>query len=128
MGSKAFTVTVDLYKERWSMALKREWSGMDHQPHGHFNAPGDITDKQLEELTKETKRQKIDKATGKTVGFEWYRPKGAKNELWDLLVYNSAALDMIAYDVCCVKYNEPSVLWGAFWNLCEAEALFFEVA
>ncbi len=126
MGSRAFGITVDLYKDRWSAALRRQWddeSGI--QPHGHFNAPQDATDKQLRELTVEVKRERIQKSTGKRIGFEWYRPSGAANELWDLLVYSNAALDLIATNVCRDQLQLESVNWQEFWERAEQDELFF---
>ena len=80
----------------------------------------DATDKQLKELTSEIKREKIEKSTGKRVGFEWHR-RGA-NELWDLLVYNNAALDLIAWDHCRRVLLLEFVSWPTFWDDCEGAA------
>ena len=120
MGTLAYSITVDLYKERWAAALRGVWSGQGMQPIGHFNAPIDCTDKQLKELTVETKREKVD-STGKRVGFEWYRPSGAKNELWDLLIYASAALDIIAWGICRQHFQLDFVNWPGFFNLLEQQ-------
>jgi len=131
MGTVAFSVTVDLYKERWHGALKRNWSGIDRQPTGHFNAPRDADDKQLKELTAESKRPKVHKTTGRRIGFEWHRPSGSRNELWDLLVYNAAALDMLAWNVCVGQLEMDNVNWPEFWHLCkegnaEGGPMFYE--
>jgi phage terminase large subunit GpA-like protein len=88
LGTVGYQINVGLYKDRWSSSLRRGWDQQGLQPEGYFNAPLDCTDKQLKELTVETKREKIEKTTGRRVGFEWHRPSGARNELWDLLVYN----------------------------------------
>jgi phage terminase large subunit GpA-like protein len=125
MGTKAFHVTVDLYKERWAARLRRPWDGMSRQPDGHFNAPADLPDKMLEELTKETKQPRKD-SSGKTVGYEWFRPQGARNELWDLLVYNNAALEMVMWDVCTGQLGLEYVNPEAFWEIAETEKLFFD--
>ncbi|HET9954164.1 MAG TPA: terminase gpA endonuclease subunit [Polyangiaceae bacterium] len=125
MGTVAFHIFVDLYKDRWSAALRRGWEGEGVQPHGHFNAPSDITDQQLRELTVEVKREIIEKASGKRVGFEWFRPSGAANELWDLLVYNNAALDLIAWDVCRNQLGSETVSWQDFYDQAEQNKLFF---
>lgn len=125
LGSFAYGVTVNIYKERWHAALRRQWDGMGIQPEGHFNAPMDATDAELKELTVETKHAKIEKATGKRLGFEWKRPSGAANELWDLLVYNNAALDLIAWDLMCNQLGRESVSWPEFWALL-ANGHFFE--
>jgi phage terminase large subunit GpA-like protein len=126
MGTTAIGITVDYYKDRWSAALKQSWNGQDPQPQGHFNAPIDTTDAQLKELTVEVKREKIDKATGKRIGFEWYRPSGAKNELWDLLVYAYAALDVLAWDHCLNQLQAESVNWGEFYKAALEQDLYFQ--
>lgn len=118
-GTVGYGVTVDLYKDRWSAALRRGWDGVSLQPPGHFNAPVDITDKQLKELTAEIKREKIEKVTGKRIGFEWHRPNGAANELWDLLIYNNVALDLIAWNESRMA-GFDSTNWPAFWDDCVA--------
>lgn len=125
MGTVAFSVTVDLYKDRWSGALRRAWDAEGQQPHGHFNAPIDVTDKQLKELTVEVKRERIEKATGKRIGFEWFRPSGSSNELWDLLIYNNAALDLIAFNICRQQLGMEFVNWQAFYDRIEQDQLFF---
>lgn len=127
MGTTAYGITVDLYKDRWSAALRRGWdASQGQQPSGHFNAPLDATDQQLRELTVETKRQKIEKGTGRRLGFGWHRPSGAANELWDLLIYGNAALDLIAWDVCRNHLGLDAVSWSAFYDLLEEQRIFFE--
>lgn len=129
MGTTAYNVTVDLYKDRWSAALRRGWDTQSIQPAGHFNAPVDASDKQLRELTAEIKRERIEVRTGKRLGWEWHRPSGSANELWDLLIYNSAALDLIAWDVCRRQLGLEFVNWPAFYDLCaEHKPFFFEPA
>jgi phage terminase large subunit GpA-like protein len=125
MGTGAWGITVDRYKDRWSASLKHGWDGQSLQPEGHFNAPHDATDAQLKELTVEVKRQKIQKTTGKIEGFEWHRPSGSANELWDLLVYGNAALDLIAHSWCVEEREMPSVNWIAFYDYCLNERPYF---
>lgn len=125
-GIMAYGITVDLYKDRWSASLRKSWDGMSQQPHAHFNAPIDISDKVLKELTAEVKREKIEKATGKRVGFEWHRPSGSANELWDLLIYNNAALDLIAWDLSQLSELDFTN-WPAFWDACEHQHLYFKL-
>src|SRR6185503_1778865 len=120
----AFGITLDLYKDRLSASLRRSWDGLGIQPPGHFNAPLDVTDAQLKELTVEVKREKIDKETGKRLGVEWHRPGGAANELWDLYVYASAALDIICFNVCREDLELDFMNWPAFYEHCEHGAYF----
>lgn len=118
MGVLGFGITVDWYKERVSVQLRRGWDGQSIQPQGHFNAPDPITDKQLKELTAEVKSEKRDKATDKFIGWEWHRTAHADNELWDCLIYANAALDMIAWDVCIRQMGLAQMNWVAFWDIC----------
>lgn len=120
-GVTAFSITVDLYKDRWSAALRRSWDGLSLQPPGHFNAPADVTEDQLRELTVEVKRERVDPRTKQRIGWEWRRPSGAKNELWDLLIYNNAALDLAAWETCRRKMGLDAVNWTAFYDLMEAQ-------
>lgn len=115
-GLIGWSASVDMYKDRWSAALKREWDGLSVQPEGHFNCPLDATDKQLKELTVETRKEKTDPVTGRRNGFGWHRPSGADNELWDLLVYNNVALDVIAFDACMQQMGLEQVDWDLFWG------------
>jgi len=125
LGTIAYGITVDIYKDRWSALLKRQWDGQSQQPEGFFNAPIDATDAQLKELTVEVKREKVQPGTRKRIGTEWHRPSGAPNELWDTLVYSSAALEMIARDICIRQWELKFVDWKAFWDACEQQKLFF---
>src|SRR5699024_5921676 len=119
-------VMVDLYKDRWSSALRREWDGVGTQPEGHFNAPGDITDAQLKELTAERKVARTNPTTGEILGYSWVRPGHVANELWDLLVYNSAALDILAWDFSVNGQKLFAVDWDAFFEACDEDGLFVE--
>lgn len=123
-GLRAFAITVNFYKDRWSAALRKEWDGQGIQPINYFNAPLDVTDDQLRELTVETKREIIDKTTGKRRGFEWHRPSGAKNELWDLLVYANAAVDLVAWGAC-KELGLDFTNWQAFWDYCFTQKAYF---
>lgn len=124
-GLIAYSITVDFYKERWAASLRRSWDGLSVQPSWHFNASLDATDKQLKELTVETKHEKINRLTGKRIGFEWRRPSGAANEAWDLLVYGNAAIDLIAWNFSAANLGLEITNWAAFWEACVRDKLFF---
>lgn len=116
LGTQAYWITVDIYKDRWAIALEKRWTGEGMQPKHCFNAPVDITNKQLIELTVEKKVEIMEKTTNKRLGYQWHRPSGAKNELWDLLVYNNAALEMIALQQCLEVYGLTTLNWSEFWK------------
>lgn len=119
-GQLWWAASVDMYKDRWSSALRRSWDGLSTQPEGFFNAPLDASNAQLKELTVETRREKIDVTSGKRLGFGWFRPSGADNELWDLLIYNNVALDVIAFDVCMQQLQLEQIEWDRFWETLAA--------
>ena len=124
LGQRAFMLTVDLYKDRLSASLRRQWDGLSLQPDGMFNAPANVTDAQLKELTREVKRERLEPKTRRVVGYFWQRPAGSDNELWDLAVYANAAVDIIADDVCREDLGLEAVDPTAFWNHLAAEQPF----
>lgn len=127
-GTLGYKITVDYYKDNMSTYLRREWQPGDVfgvQKEGHFNAPVDTPDKALKELTVESRRKKTD-ANG-AVSYYWHRPSSVDNELWDLLGYGFAAVDMIAASICLDHFKQESVDWFEFWGFCanpENNALF----
>ena len=124
-GLVGFTLTVDFYKDRWSAALRREWDGVGLQPQWCFNAPLDVTDAQLKELTVESKHPRKQDSSGQEPGFEWRRVPGAPNELWDLLGYANAALEIIAWIYCRGEGKLEYVNWVLFYDHCLQKKMFF---
>ena len=123
VGTRGFRITVDHYKDRMAVVLRREWDGQNTQPQYHFNAPLDSTDAQLTELTKETRKRKTDEYG--RVSYVWHRPQGADNELWDLLGYGYAAVEIAAYMICREYFELETVDWPRYWNYLEDQALFY---
>ena len=124
-GCVGFQILVDHYKDRLAAVLRREWiEEMGDQPMYHFNAPIDLPDNVLKELTVETRREKTD-ANG-NVSYEWYRPGNARNELWDLLVYGNCAVEIIANNFCIEMGYQPQELgqdqvnWVWFWQTLDS--------
>jgi phage terminase large subunit GpA-like protein len=123
-GVPGFRLIVDRYKDRIAPVLRRDWTeGGDEQPRYHFNAPQDATDAQLKELTVEQRREKRD-ARGR-IHYEWHRPGNPRNELWDLLVYGHAAIDVLAWSVCREKFGLATVDWPQFWGYAHGESLYY---
>jgi len=124
LGEQAFGVTVDAYKERLHVQLRQGWDGMAMMPDGHFSAPVDVTDDQLDELTVERRVEELDPLTRQRKGWKWVRPSGSRNELWDLLVYATAGLDILAWEYCR-RFHEPDeTLWPMFWEHTSKGAFF----
>ena len=118
-GTMGYKIVVDHYKDRLAPVLRREW----HEEAGeqsiyHFNAPVDLSDKQLKELTVESRREKVDPNSGETTYF-WHRPGNAPNELWDLLVYGHAAVEILAWLICIKHFELETIDWPQFWDYAE---------
>ena len=124
MGRLGFKIVVDHYKDRLSASLRRAWHESDGpQPEYHFNAPINLTDRELTELTVEYLKEKQGPKGGTT--WEWHRPGNARNELWDLLVYGSAAVEIAAWDLCVRQRGLETVDWELFWSEVEKNQLYF---
>lgn len=123
-GVTGYNITVDHYKDRLSPVLRRRWRENDGvQDAYHFNAPMDITDDQLTELTVESRVKYTDKYG--IISHRYHRPSGVNNELWDLLVYGSAAVEMLAWGLCIQHFELEEVDWVKFWQFIEDEKLYF---
>jgi len=123
-GTIGYRILVDHYKDRLAPVLRRSWQEDEGQqdPY-HFNAPVDITDEQLRELTVEYRSEKID-GRG-MVTYEWYRPGNARNELWDLLVYGSAAVEIIAWQICIQHFELETIDWPRFWDYLDEQKVYY---
>jgi phage terminase large subunit GpA-like protein len=116
-GTTGFRILVDHYKDRMSPVLRRLWTEDDGpQKAYHFNAPINVTDKQLKELTVESIKEKID--PNGNASYSWERPQGVPNELWDLLGYGYAAAEIYAWQVCIQHFKLETIDWERFWAWC----------
>lgn len=123
-GTVGYRILVDHYKDRLAPVLRREWEeGAGDQKKYHFNAPIDISDKQLKELTVETRVEKKDDRGNSS--YTWYRPGNARNELWDLLVYGHASVEIMAWSICIQHFELETVDWSTFWDYIESEELYY---
>ena len=105
--------------------LRREWvEDAGQQKRYHFNAPVDLGDKELKELTAEVRREKQDE--NGNVSYYWHRPGNARNELWDLLVYGNAAVEIIAWSICIQHFELETIDWPQFWDYIEQEKPYFD--
>jgi phage terminase large subunit GpA-like protein len=117
-GTIGYRILVDHYKDRLAPVLRRDWvEDAGDQGKYHFNAPVDILDKHLKELTVETRRKKVDENGGVT--YFWHRPGNARNELWDLLVYGHAGVEILAWMICIQHFELKTIEWPKFWDFME---------
>jgi phage terminase large subunit GpA-like protein len=123
-GTVGYRILVDHYKDRLGPILRREWTeDAGTQKPYHFNAPTDITDAQLKELTVEQRREKRDE--NGNVSYYWHRPGNARNELWDLLGYGHAAVEILAWSICIQHFELETIDWARFWDYIQSDALYY---
>ncbi len=123
-GTTGYRIIVDHYKDRLAPVLRREWvEEMGIQDPYHFNAPVDMTDAQLKELTVESRREQTD--TNGTTTYRWHRPGNARNELWDLLCYGHALVEVFAWNICIKQFELDTIDWPTFWDYIEFENKFY---
>ena len=117
-GTIGYKITVDHYKDRMATVLRRDWQEVTGvQSAYHFNAPVDITDKHLKELTVEYRQKKSDPQGNEF--YIWHRPGNARNELWDLLGYCHASVEIFAYSICILHFEMKTIDWQEFWDFAE---------
>lgn len=123
-GTKGYRILVDHYKDRLAPVLRREWiEEAGEQKQYHFNAPIDLPDKALKELTVETRRKRTDERGQES--HYWYRPGNARNELWDILVGGHASVEILAWAVCIQQFELKTIDWPQFWLYLENSELYF---
>jgi len=124
IGTLGYRIYSDYYKDRAAPVLRREWvAEQGFQNRFHFNAPIDVADKYLKELTVEIRRERFD-AKGKRTHY-WHRPGNARNELWDLLCYGYAAVDILMYTVCLKTFDLDVADAEQFWGVVADREEFF---
>ena len=130
INTKRLDICVDYYKDNQYEALKRYWDPQHgEQPSSHFNAPSNCTDAQIGELTKEYPVEGLDPKTNQIIQNKWHRTKGARNELWDLLIYANAMIDLVALEYTqrgvIKKDDKVEVDFHQFWREIEANKYFY---
>jgi phage terminase large subunit GpA-like protein len=122
-GTVGYRILVDHYKDRLAPVLRREWRELDGpQRRYHFNAPLDLPDDAIKELTREVRREKRDERG--VVSYQWHRPGNVPNELWDLLVYGHASVEILAWSICVRQFGLDTVDWPRFWDWVEGGKVF----
>lgn len=124
-GVPVYNLRVSDYKDHWYSQMElNKWIDGEQQPDYTINFPADTRDDQIKELTCETKTAVKDPKTNRTVKHIWKRKSNVRNELWDLLVYNTAVLDIIAKWRMVEILGEKSVNYDKFFNDCEVNQTF----
>lgn len=125
LKNTAYMLAVDHYKDRMAPVLRRRWIPSDgDQPRYTVNFPVNMPNSAMKELTVEYKRE--ERKNGRIVAV-WHRPNGARNELWDLLIYLQAAIEILAYRTCTINLELKETDFQEFWTAAEEEQLFYTI-
>jgi len=114
-----YSLNVTTYKDRLAAWLRSDWKDGEVQPVGYPNYPGDYGDDYFRQYEAEEKFTKVDKKTNRNLGFVWIKKPNADNHAWDCAVYNMAALDFYAFNVCVNQLGEEGIVYDKFWDWLE---------
>jgi len=115
-GDSFYSLNVNTYKDRLSSYMRRDWNTGEVQPPGYPNYPQDYGDDYFRMYEAESKVEVKDKRTGKYLGFYWRQNESKANHAFDARVYNMAALDFFAYNICTTKLGHEGIVYKDFWE------------
>jgi phage terminase large subunit GpA-like protein len=117
---QVYHINTGKLKDKISVALMSSfWQSNEHQPHWYPNFPEDFKDDYFKMFEAETKVEKRDKETRKFKGYVWQLDFGKPNHAFDTYVYNLAALEIFAEDVC-KTIGLAALNWDVFWEWAKA--------
>lgn len=115
-GGHSYSLNVNTYKDRLASWMRRDWNNGEIQPFGFPNYPNDYGDDYFRMYEAETKEKVYDKKTGKYLGFYWRQQQQRPNHAFDCRVYNMAALDFFAYNICVEVLELDGIVYDDFWK------------
>lgn len=122
----AYHINTGLIKDRIANEMNRLfWNDGQLQPAWYPNFPEDFGDDYFKMYEAEEKVEVVDKITGKYVKTIWRQKFGADNHAFDTRVYNKAALEIFADDICRNDLGFKSLDWAAFWQYARATRAFY---
>lgn len=123
----AYHVNTGKMKDRISDEMnKLFWNDLQKQPSWYPNFPENFGDDYFKMFEAEEKVDIIDKLTGRWLKRIWRCKFGAANHAFDTRVYNKAALEIFADDICRNDLGLHYLDWGAFWNYAKMTKAFFK--
>ena len=123
-GVQLYSVGVNDYKDLWASQFElNKWID-GSQADWTLNLPKDTTDEQIKELRCESKVLEVSNKTNKPIKTIWKRTGHVKNELWDLLVYNTFCFDAICQELMLNQMKEKVLIHDRFFDFCEYNDIF----
>lgn len=122
----AYHINTGTIKDRIANEMNRlMWNDGQLQPAWYPNFPEDFGDDYFKMYEAEEKVEVVDKWTGKYVKTIWRAKFGAANHAFDTRVYNKAALEIFADDICRHELGLKWLDWRAFWNYAKLTQAFY---
>lgn len=123
----AFMVNTTKLKDRISMMMNvMQWDEETLQPDWYANFPDDFRDDYFRMFEAESKVEVYDKNTNKFLRTYWKAKEGADNHAFDTYVYNLAALEVFASEICTAELGLGCLSWEAFWDFAKGGAFYGE--
>jgi len=123
---------VNLYKNKLSSWLSREWREFEDYPHGWAEFPNvfsDMKNKSIEKyLHQLTAEKKVKEQVGNVIRYKW-KSDGRRNEAFDTFVYCIAAADYYIERTCLLEFElvdahgKPKVDSSVVFEHLQAELL-----
>lgn len=121
----AYHINTGLIKDRIANEMNRLfWNDGQLQPAWYPNFPEDFGDDYFKMYEAEEKVEIFDKWGNyqKTI---WRQKFGAANHAFDTRVYNKAALEIFADDICRHELGLTCLDWSAFWRYAKLTQAFY---
>lgn len=123
----AYHVNTGKLKDRISYSMnKLLWNENSFQPDWYINFPEDFHDDYFKMFEAEEKVEVYDKLTNKWLKTIWRAKFGAANHGFDTKVYNYAALEIFAEDICRNDLLLNYLDWNAFWKVAKGGAFYID--
>lgn len=118
----AYHINTGKLKDRISSVMNGSfWADGKIQPTWYPNFPEDFGDDYFAMYEAEEKIEEVDKETGRWLRTRWRCKFGAANHGFDTCVYNWAALEIFADDICRNVLRLPALSWQDFWDYAAAD-------
>ncbi len=115
-GDPFYSLNHNTYKDKLAAWLRTDWSDREMQPYGYPNYPEDYGDDYFRMYESEEKIVEYHKKTKRRLGFYWRKIKNKENHAWDCRIYNIAAFDFYAYNICLTELGQEGLNYDLFFK------------
>jgi phage terminase large subunit GpA-like protein len=122
----AYHVNTTKLKDRISRSLNSlQWDEGIQQPTWYPNFPDDFRDDYFRMFEAENKVDEYDRKTNKYLRTVWKQRPGVDNHAFDTYVYNLAALEIFADDICRNELGVNFLDWNMFWEFAKSPMFYY---